>query len=179
MNSKLSRAELVERLKAISQEEIPTVRRLGAMCYCMRFTDITITCDKCGMEITVEEGGEKRVQDMLNKMSALGYDVKVEHLCKECCNKVKEELYPGVDEWIEIDKEKEIYVEVHHSNRLFYFRTDSTQPYHIALANPIYYYDPVLAFLEGKSSYSYHGKQHFLTEEIYLLEYLTGLKIDE
>lgn len=179
MDNKLSRAELVERLKAISQEEVPEERRLGAMCYCMRFTDITIACNKCGMEITIEEGGEKRVQDMLNKMSALGYDVKVEHLCEECCNKVKEELYPGIDEWIEIDDEKKIYVEVHHSNRLFYFRTDSTHPYHIALANPIYYYNPVLAFLEGESSYSYHGKQHFLTEEIYLLEYLTGLKIDE
>lgn len=179
MGNKLSRAELVKRLQEISQEEVPAERSMGAMCYCMRFTDITITCDKCGVEITEEEGDEKRVQDMLNKMSELGYDVKVEHLCRECCNKVKEELYPGVDEWIEIDEEKKIHVEVFHSNRLFYFRTDNSMPYHIALANPLYYYDPVLAFLEGKSSYSYHGKQYFLAEEIHLLEYLTGLKIDE
>ena len=179
MDKKLSRNELVERLKAISQEEVPEERSLGAMCYCIKFTEITLACDNCGTKITEVEHGEKAVQDKVKRMSALGYDVKVEHLCTECCNKVKEQLYPGTDEWLEIDEEKKIYIEVHHSNRLFYFRTDSTQPYHIALANPIYYYDPVLAFLEGKSSYSYHGRQHFLTEEIHLLEYMTGLKIDE
>ncbi len=179
MNNKLTRAELVERLKEISHEEVPAKRSMGAMCYCMRFTDITLACSKCGTEITVDEGGERKVQDMVNKMSALGYDVKVEHLCKECCQKVKDQLYPGVDEWLVIDEEKKIFVEAHHSNRLFYFRTDNSMPYHIALANPIYYYDPVLAFLEGKSSYKYHGRDHFLTEEVYLLEYLTGLKINE
>lgn len=145
----------------------------------MAFTYISLTCDNCGAEITELERGEKAIRNMVSRMSELGYDVKVEHLCEECCNKVKEQLYPGTDERIEKNEEKKIYVEVHDSNHLFYFRTDSTQPYHIALANPIYYYDPVLAFLEGKSSYSYHGKQHFLAEEIHLLEYMTGLKTDE
>ena len=179
MDKKLSRNELIERLKSISNEKVPEQRSMGAMCYCMRFTDIILTCDDCGIEITAEESNEKSVHGLVNRISALGYDIKVEHLCKECCCKVKEQLYPGIDEWLEIDEEKKIYVEVHHSNRLFYFRTKSTQPYHIALANPLYYYYPVLAFLEGKSSYSYHGKEHFLSEEIYLLEYMTGLKVDE
>jgi hypothetical protein len=65
-------------------------------------------------------------------------------------------------------------------NHVFYFRTNRDEPYHCAISNREIYYKAVLAFLQGKSSYlNNYDHETFLTEEILVLEYMTGLKIDE
>ena len=182
MDKKLSRNELVERLKAISQEEVPEERSMGAMCYCPAYRPIQIPlkkivwCNKCHRPFLCDRDEceiNKRIKKLVRKMVRMGYDAKVKSICKNCCNVLKEELYPGNDEVISI-------ISLGERNHVFYFRTNRDEPYHCAISNREIYYKAVLAFLQGKSSYlNNYDYEKFLTEEIHVLEYMTGLKLDE
>lgn len=177
----LSKEELIKRLKAISVEDIPAERNMGAMCYeSMPPAEATDTCDLCGKSIRFIDWRNDDIQEIVKKIVNLGYDAKIETLCRECCDKVKEELYPGINDEIKIDEEHQIWVPSSERNFLFYFRTNETEPYHRAIARNEDYYKALLSFLQGKSSYrDYYDCDNFLAEEIYVLEFMTGLKIDE
>lgn len=181
MKKKLSKEELIERLKAIAEEEVPEIRNFGAMCYeQMAPPLLEDTCDRCGNTIKFIGWRNGDIPAIVQKIANLGYDAKVETLCEECCAKIKEELYPGIEDEIKIDDEHHIWVSCIGRNYLFYFRTKDSEPYHKAIADSYYYYQAVLAFLEGKSSYrGDHDEDNFLTEEMYILEFMTGLKIDD
>ena len=184
MDKKLSRSELVERLKAISQEEVPEERRMGAMCYCPApgLAQVTLKqivwCNKCHRPFLCDRNQyeinkHNRIKKLVRSMARMGYDAKVKSICKNCCNELKEELYPGNDEVISI-------ISLGERNHVFYFRINRDEPYHCAISNREIYYKAVLAFLQGKSSYlNNYDYEKYLTEEIHVLEYMTGLKIDE
>lgn len=59
------------------------------------------------------------------------------------------------------------------------FRTNSEEQYHRALIGARYDYNMLLAFLEGKSTYRYLGKEYLLKDYIKKIEFMTGLKIDD
>lgn len=194
MDKKLSREELIKQLKAISKEEVPKERNIGAMCYSPVWPDNEkedspglfdifsrkkiIWCNKCHKTFLCDRDQDEinkhnRIKKLVRSMARMGYDVKIKSICKNCCNELKEELYPDIDEVVSI-------ISLDERNHVFYFRTNSDEPYHCAISNHDLYYKAVLAFLQGKSSYlNNFDDEKFLTEEIHVLEYMTGLKIDE
>ena len=93
----LSKEELVARLKALAADNTPRVRHLGAMCYCI--TDPPkkhFKCDLCGKNVIYQSWQHDEVVKTVNEMKELGYDVKLETVCKTCAEKLKDELYPDL-----------------------------------------------------------------------------------
>jgi len=200
MDKKLSKTELIERLKAIAVEEVPENSFKGRISQCYAVTSSSPlsekhripsskTCSHCGKELTYYRclealTYETDIPDLVKEMSELGYDVKLEYVCEDCCKKLKEELYPNIGEGLVFDVNDEkfmVKVVPLSENYVFYFRTDSTLPYHCAIANKNHYYRIVLSFLQGKSLYrdKLIDEDIFLAREIHIIEFMTGLKIDE
>ena len=175
--------ELIQRLKEIAAEEVPLEKRSGwnAMCYRMAIhPDMTGICDMCNKTFTYfAMGNENAIPETVNEIVELGYDAKVQVLCEECAQNIKDELYPNTGDELVLDDKNKIYLSCSDRNFLFYFRAKSEEPYHRALIGARYDYKLVLAFLEGKSSYRYHGKEYLLKDYIKTIEFMTGLKIDE
>jgi hypothetical protein len=64
-------------------------------------------------------------------------------------------------------------------NYMFWFPLENGE-YHKVLANRDTYYQEVLYFLQKKKSYKGpFGQDIFLSEELDIIEYMTGLRIDE
>ena len=195
MDKKLSREELIKQLQAISIERGSRELMSGAMCYCpalpdddddevsLRLFDIfrrkkIVWCNKCLRIFLCDRDQDEinkhnRIKKLVRSMARMGYDVRVKSICKNCCNELKEELYPGIDKVIS-------NISLNERNHVFYFRTNRDEPYHCAISNRELYYKAVLAFLQDKSSYlNNFDDEKLLTKEIHVLEYMTGLKINE
>lgn len=195
MNNKLSREKLVKQLKAISQESDPEQPVRGiAMCYMFAPHHIEIPqkhiassprkkivrCNKCRKLFMFNDWERNEIKKCVKRMSRMGCDVKVESFCMDCCKELKEELYPSIDEKITIDEEHIIDLSLDKRNYVFYFRTNSNEAYHRAIANDSLYYHYVLAFLDVASHQGYVSiENNFLAKQIHIIEYMTGLKVDE
>lgn len=138
-------------------------------------------CKNCHKLFLYNDWDRNEIKDCVKSMAHMGYDVKVESLCRNCCNKLKEELYPGINDVNIIDEEHTIYMSLDKRNHVFYFRTDSNEPYHRAIANDSIYYQYVQAFLQVVSNPRAHIvlEDNFLSKQTHIIEYMTGLKIDE
>lgn len=191
MDKKLSREELIIQLQAISTEGGTRELMSGAMCYCPaphkispqwydKFTRKKIVwCNKCHRLIICDRDPNE-IEELVKSIASMGYDVRVKSYCKKCCKKLKEELYPDIDDVIVIDKEHSIDISLEKRNHVFYFRTDCNEPYHRAIANDSLYYQYVHDYLEqtSKRGDSINGS-HFTRWQRHVIEYMTGLKIDE
>ena len=176
----LSKEELVARLKALAADNTPRVRHLGAMCYCV--TDPPkkrFKCDLCGKNVIYQSWQHDDVVKTVNEMKELGYDVKLDTVCKTCAEKLKDELYPdlkkpGDDGY---DEFKDIHLfEINH---IFYFRTSEDEDYHRAIAYHSYDYEELLCLMQNQREYfDGHMKNHFLDEEKENLEFMTGIKFE-
>ena len=197
MHNNISRDELIMQLKAISKEEGYNVLNIGAMCYICCPPTITLSapqkriattprkrifrCKNCHKLFFYVDWNQNEIKNCVMNMSHMGYDVKVESLCRNCCNELKDELYPGIDEVITIDKEHTIEISLDKRNYVFCFRTNSNEPYHRAIANDSLYYQYVLAFLQVASETRAYIviEDNFLSKQTHILQHMTGLKIDE
>jgi len=176
----LSREELVARLKAMAADETPKVKHRGAMCYCIADPpEEHFKCDMCGQDTIYHSWQHEKVVKTVNEMKELGYDVKLETVCKSCAAKLKEELYPDLKKPGEdgYDEFKDIHIfEINH---VFYFRTSTEEEYHRAIAYHNYYYDELLCFMQNKREYfDGHMGNHYLDDEKENLEFMTGIKFD-
>ena len=109
-----------------------------------------VWCNKCHRLIICDRDPNE-IEELVKSIASMGYDVRVKSYCKKCCKKLKEELYPGIDDVIVIDKEHSIDISLEKRNHVFYFRTDCNEPYHRAIANDSLYYQYVHDYLEQTS----------------------------
>ena len=132
--SNVEREELIQRLKAMAEEEVlpPVQRPKGAMCYCPAVPDTiyTFTCPRCG-RIVKELDYDSRykldeISSLVEDMKQLGYDVKTERVCSICSG--SNGKHP-----LDVDT-------------LFYFRFKGMDTYHVAVANHSRAYKVVLDF---------------------------------
>ena len=184
MKHNKSREELIERLKEISTEEVPIERYRGAMCYSIAPPEeLKTTCDYCKNTITYTGWkNDIKIPEIVDEMSRLGYDVKTAVLCNDCFKRLKSEIYLGVGDTLELDDGHTIDLSCSDRNFVFYFRTSPNEPYHCALSSFQDNYSAVLAFFKGEKSYIGYLIRHtekFIAEEIPIIEFMTGLKIDE
>ena len=176
----LSKEELVQRLKVMAADETPKVRHMGAMCYSiMEPPEKHFKCEMCGKEYSYHSWNHDSIIEIVDEMKKLGYDVKVETVCKTCAEKLKNELYPDMkkpgDEGY--DEFKDLWI--FDINHIFYFRTSSKDEYHRAIAHHPSDYKPLLSLMQNKSSFfSSQGRSCFVDEEVENLEFMTGIKFD-
>ncbi len=176
----LSKEELVARLKAMAADDAPKVRHMGAMCYSIiEPPEKHLICDMCGNIVRYHSWNHERVIEIVDEMKKLGYDAKVETVCENCAQKLKDELYPdmkkpgddGYDEFKDI-----LIFDINH---IFYFRTSPDEDYHRAIAYHPGEYKPLLSLMQNNSSYfSDQMRSKFVDEEIEALEFMTGIKFD-
>lgn len=177
----LLKEELVARLKAIAADETPREREIGAMCYSiMSPPEKHINCDMCGEDICYSDWNtHDTITEIVEKMAALGYDVKVETACHSCAEKVKKELYPDMksEDDEDFDWEKDIWLS--DINHIFFFKALGETEYHRAIANYKDSYRSLLALLQNKPMYyDSHDGNHYIDEEKDTLEFMTGIKFD-
>lgn len=182
-NKPLSRNELVERLKAIANEDVPKMGRLIALCYEMSspFTTKRAVCDVCRSEILYSEWDTaSEVVKVVRKIRNLGYDAKVEVICKKCAEEIKMELNPlakSID-----DKEWDMFKDfwIRDLNFLFYFRLSEQEDYHRVIVSMYSDFGALLALLENKPLFTdSRNKVYYLADEIDVIEFMTGLKLNE
>lgn len=173
-NKPLSKEELIERLKAIAADDSPREEAMSAMCYSPSMPPMQKTkCDICGSEICYFGWGDDKISDYVKGIASLGYDVKVETVCKSCAEKMKKEIYPNTKP----DDVDDIWLS--EINHIFFFRTSVDEEYHRAIANDESQYRTLLAFLQNEKKYydEYH-ECNYLADEIDTIEFMTGIKID-
>lgn len=171
----LSKEELVERLKAIADDDSPREDDgMIAMCYSPSMPPIQKTkCDICGSEICYMGWGDDKISDYVKGIASLGYDVKVETVCESCAEKIKKEIYPNTKP----DDVDDIWLS--EINHIFFFRTSADEEYHRAIANDESQYRTLLAFLQNEKKYynEYH-ECNYLADEIDTIKFMTGIKLD-
>lgn len=178
---KLSKEELLARLKAIASDDSPRVEKFGAMCYSqMSPPEKHLKCDVCGADTSYcDWNNHETILELVNDMAKLGYDVKVETVCESCAEKVKKEVYPdmkspGDDNF---DWDKDIWLS--DINHIFYFKTTSDIEYHRAIANYKNPYKALLTLFQNKPMYyDSYDASHYIADEIETLEFMTGIKFD-
>jgi len=99
-----SRSELEERLAEIAKSPTDYLVFDGAMCYSRRFPNVEVTiehkCPTCGTIYKYKDWGyddiekidryvveDRKVDQYVDEIKALGYDIFVEHMCKICYEK--------------------------------------------------------------------------------------------
>ena len=99
-----SRSELKERLAEIAKCPTDYLVFDGAMCYSRRFPNVEVTiehkCPTCGTIYKYKDWGyddiekidryvveDRKVDQYVDEIKALGYDIFVEHMCKICYEK--------------------------------------------------------------------------------------------
>ena len=164
--SNTEREELVQRLKAMAEEEVlpPEERPMGAMCYrpAAPNTIYTFTCPRCGRIIKEfdykSRGDLHRIASMVEEMKQLGYDVKTERVCSVCSG--RSGRHP-----LKVDT-------------LFYFRYKGMEAYHVAIANYPSNYKVVLSFLRSENAY--YGDRDdlkYVSEQRDIIEEMLGIKL--
>ena len=125
------------------------------------------------------------ILEIVDEMADLGYDVKVETVCKSCAEKIKEELYPV--RMPKVDNEftrrrilmRHDPVYLSKVNHVFYFRTSSDEDYHRAISNDHNQYNAVLTLMKNEQMYSGdYDESHYLADEINDIEFLTGIRFN-
>jgi len=178
----LSKEELVARLKAIASDDSPRVMNLGAMCYSqMAPPEMHFKCDVCGVDTSYRDwNNHETILELVSEMAKMGYDVRVETVCKSCAEKIKKEVYPNMKSpgHGDFDRHKDIWLlDINH---IFYFRAIGDTEYHRAIANFNDSYRALLALLKDKRKYSdSRDKSHYIADEFDLLEFMTGIKFDD
>lgn len=100
----------------------------------------------------MDEG--ERIKSVVREMAKLGYDVKVETVCRSCAESLKAELHPNEpDYWTAYKEGKKYHVSVCDINFLFSFRTSPDVEYHRAIANNEDYYVSLLSLLKNSPMY--------------------------
>ncbi len=160
------REELIQRLKAMAEEEVlpPRQRPMGAMCYRPAAPDTiyTFTCPRCGRiieELDYKSRGElNKIASMVEEMKQLGYDVKTERVCSVCSG--RSGRHP-----LDVDT-------------LFYFRYKGMEAYHVAVANRSWIYKVVLSFLRSENAY-YGDRDNlkYVSEQRDVIEEMLGIKL--
>ena len=179
----LSKEELVARLRAIAADETPREEHFGAMCYSqMAPPRKKATCDLCKKEFTYSGWDEgKRIKSVVREMKKLGYDVKVETVCRSCAEALKTELHPKEpDYWTAYNEGKKYHVSVREINFLFSFRTSPDVEYHRAIANNEDYYASLLSLLKNSPMYfDSYDRNYYIADEKDVLQFMTGIDFNE
>lgn len=181
----LSRKELVERLRAIAEDDTPRVEHCGAMCYSPSLIDfdrkIRLKCDCCGANIDVHDDEEyKNIFSLVRNIKSLGYDAKVEMICEDCAKKFCENNSITIKNSYRDDFDLKKDARLYSLNYLFYFRLSDDADYHCVIDNDSYHYKSLLTFLENEDMYlGDYDESHYLADEIDVIEFMTGLKLNE
>ena len=159
--SNTEREELVQRLKAMAEEEVlpPGQRPMGAMCYCPHYKTHTFTCPRCGRKALDDSSADfHAITSMIEEMKQLGYDVKTERVCSVCSG--RSGRHP-----LDVDT-------------LFYFRYKGMEAYHVAVANRSWIYKVVLSFLRSENAY-YGDRDNlkYVSEQRDVIEEMLGIKL--
>ena len=151
--SNVEREELIQRLKAMAEEEVvPSDTNLVMTCYYPISETQKFTCPRCG-RIALEHnirGNLHAIISMVEEMKQLGYDAKIERVCSICSG--NSGMHP-----LDVDT-------------LFYFRFKGMETYHVTVANHSPAYKVVLDFLRSKNPY-YDSKYKDIIED------MLGIKI--
>jgi hypothetical protein len=180
----LSKKELISRLQAIAADETPREEHFGAMCYSqMAPPEKHTKCELCGSTFSFHDWNRRgQIQSLVKQIKSLGYDVNLQVICRNCANKLKEELYkesPDIADGL-FDNDGKIAVWIGDINFLFYFRTSSTEPYHRAIANHIDEYSSLLSLLNNDRMYlDSYDSSHYIADEKHVLKFMTGINFDE
>lgn len=166
----LSKEELIEQLKALSEAETPESIHMGAMCYSPAPPPLRkVKCESCGQIIDVYDWMRSLngIKKSVESIKALGYDAKLDHICANCINKL------GLkDEDGDPFMEGSLYY-------VFYFKTKDQAEYHITKCSDEDAYKAVLAFLKNKPTYTdYYDATHLIKDELDVIEKMTGIKIE-
>lgn len=181
----LTKEELIARLKAIASDETPREEIFGAMCYCpsSHSEERHIHCDICDRDMLYEVGfggdHHENILYQVKRIVDLGYDAKVETICKSCADKLKKKLYPDMKSYGDegFDWEKDIVLT--DVNHVFYFRLSADEEYHQTIAEDLYKYEALISLLENKPMYyDYFDNNHYIADEIDTFEFMTGIKFD-
>ena len=106
------------------------------------------------------------IKKQVEKIKALGYDAKVEHICADCINKL------GIT-----DEDGDAFTEGLYY--VFYFKTKEQQEYNIVQCSDEDAYKAVLAFLKNEQSYTdYYDATHLIKDELDVIKKMTGISIE-
>ena len=168
-NKSLSKEELIAQLKALSEAEAPESIHMGAMCYSPAPPPLRkVKCELCGQLIEEFDWMSSRngIKKQVEKIKALGYDAKVEHICADCINKL------GIT-----DEDGDAFTEGLYY--VFYFKTKEQQEYNIVQCSDEDAYKAVLAFLKNEPSYTdYYDATHLIKDELDIIKRMTGISIE-
>ena len=167
----LTKDELIEQLKALTNDETDITESMGAMCYSPAPPEpVMAKCDSCGKQIQ-EMSWRKIDRNILDKkirtIEKLGFDAKIEQLCSECAGKL------GLKD----EEGDELYD--HEMYYVFYFKTKEQENYHLAVSNDEDDYNAVIAFLKNEKTYTdFFDNTHLIKDELPLIERMTGISIE-
>ena len=161
--SNVEREELIQRLKAMAEEEVvPPDTNLIMTCYYPISETHKFTCPRCGRiikELDYDSRDElNKITSLVEEMKQLGYDVKTERVCSVCSG--SSGRHP-----LDVDT-------------LFYFRYKGMEAYHVAVANRSWIYKVVLSFLRSENAY-YGDRDNlkYVSEQRDVIEEMLGIKL--
>lgn len=96
MKHSLNREELIEQLKELAAQKLPTylANHMGAMCYEPSMIDSFSTiCQHCHRPLTYQafHSDEKMFNSIIKEIKDLEYDASLEVICGSCALEAKEE----------------------------------------------------------------------------------------
>lgn len=182
MKHSLNREELIEQLKELAAQKLPSylAKHMGAMCYApSMINSFSITCQHCQRTLTYQafHSDEEKFKSIIREIKDLGYDVSLEIICGSCALKAKEEA-----EFFDLPftSENDIYEE--RTYHLFSFKTKSDKDYHQAITEmeSLDDYQAVIAFLRGESYFEdSYNRYHSIMDEQDTIKRMTGIGINE
>jgi len=135
MKHSLNREELIEQLKELAAQKLPTylANHMGAMCYEPSMIDsFSATCQHCHRPLVYQafRNDEEKLNSIISEIKDLGYDVTFEIICGSCALKAKEE-----EDFFDLPltSEDDIYEEG--TYHLFCFKAKSDKDYHQAITD--------------------------------------------
>lgn len=182
MKHSLNREELIEQLKELAAQELPTylANHIGAMCYAPSMIDsFSATCQHCHRPLVYQafRNDEEKLNSIISEIKDLGYDVTFEIICGSCALKAKEEA-----EFFDLPFTSEDDICEENAYHLFCFKTKSDKDYHQAITDmeSLYDYQAVLAFLKGESYFEdSYDRYHSIMDEQDTIKRMTGIGIKE
>lgn len=182
MKHSLNREELIEQLKELAAQELPTylANHMGAMCYAPSMIDsFSATCQHCHRPLLYQafNNDEEKLNSIISDIKALGYDVTFEVICGSCALKAKEEA-----EFFDLPFTSEADIYEEGTYHLFGFKTKSDKDYHQAITEmeSLYDYQAVLAFLKGDTYFKdSYNRYHSIMDEQDTIKRMTGIGIKE
>lgn len=173
-----SKETLAERLQGISKLPLMEPNRFpNAMCYCPAFPEKTVTvthrCPTCRTKYEYElslYGGERKydkyveeernIDDYVSQIKKMGYEVKVEHMCKTCYQK-------------RFNKIEDSY-----SVSVLYFKYKKEDDYTVNVVT-IEDCEALLQFLKGNNAMRLYGDWVWIKRYYDILSRILAIKTDE